>query len=152
MSSQKWLSWSELELHINFPGNLTDPNHSPQFIISHYSVFKTNKYFVYIAQLDLDQFTKMINMFRVGTPQPFIFKNWIQWCITGLNLTPHFKFITILCCQNSDIIILDRPTRNISVHENYQHVQGWNTTIIFLRIVFFKNQKNGLKIDLDVCW
>ena len=28
---------------------------------------KIEIYIVYIAQLDLDQFTKMINMFRVGT-------------------------------------------------------------------------------------
>ena len=72
----------------------------------------------------------MINILRVGTPQPFLFKKITQWCMTGLNLTPHSKCSTILCCQNSYIIILYRPTRNRSVQKNDQHVQGWNPTRI----------------------
>ena len=53
---------------------MIDSNHTPKFIIAYYSVFKTDISLVHITQLDLDQFTKMINMFRVGNPQPFIFK------------------------------------------------------------------------------
>ena len=53
---------------------MTEPNHTPEFIIEHYSFDKTYQYLVYIAQLDIHQFTKMINIFRVGTPNPFIFK------------------------------------------------------------------------------
>ena len=116
---------------------MTYPNNTPQFITSNYSVVKTNKYLVYKAQLDLDQFTKMINIFRIGTLKPFLFKNRTQWCMAGLNITPNFKNSTILCYQNIDIIILDIPTRSISVNENDQHVQGWNPTIIFSKIVFF---------------
>ena len=87
-------------------------------------------------------------MFRVGTPLPFLFRNWTQWCMTVLNLTPHFKYITTLCCHNSYIIILDRPTRNRSVHKNDQHVQGWNPTIIIIFncfCFFFKIEKIDLK-------
>ena len=76
----------------------------------------------------------MINMFRIGTPQPIIFKILTQWCMTGLKFTPHFKYSTVICCQNRDIFIIDITTRDISVHENYQHVQGWNTTTIFSKI------------------
>ena len=54
---------------------MTEPNHTPKFIIVHYSVVKTDQYLVYIAQLDLYQFTKKINIFRVGTPNSFILKN-----------------------------------------------------------------------------
>ena len=53
---------------------------------------------------------KMINMFRFGTPQPFFFKNWTQWCMPDLNLTPYLKYSTILCCQNRDIFSMDIPT------------------------------------------
>ena len=91
---ENWMQWC-----------MKDSNHTPKFIISYYSVVKKNKYLVHIAQIDIDQFTKIINMFSVATPQPFLFKNWTQWCIECLNLTPHFKYITILCCQNIDIII-----------------------------------------------
>ena len=80
-----WIQWC-----------MTDSNPTPKYIIAHYSVVEVDKYLVHITQLDLDQFTKMINMFRVGTPQPFIFKIWTQWCMTGLKLTPHFKYITII--------------------------------------------------------
>ena len=54
---------------------MTDSNRTPKFIIAYFYVVKTDTYLVYIAQLNIYQFTKMINMFRVGTPQPFIFKN-----------------------------------------------------------------------------
>ena len=54
---------------------MTDSNHTPQLIIAHNYVVKKEAYLVYIAQLEVDQFTKIINMFSVGTPQPFIFKN-----------------------------------------------------------------------------
>ena len=53
---------------------MKEPNHTPNFIIAHYSVVKTDKYLVYIAQLDLYQFTKMINTFMVGTLIPLLFK------------------------------------------------------------------------------
>ena len=120
---------------------MTDSNHTHKFIIAYYYFIKTDKSLVHISQLDLDQFTKIINMFRVGTPQPILSKNWTQWCMTGLNLTPHFKYSTILCCKNINIIILDRPTRNRSVHENYQHVQVCNPTIIFR--IFYRKSKYG---------
>ena len=54
---------------------MTEPNHTPKFTIAHYTVVKTDQYLVYIAQLDLHQFTKMINIFRVEAPNPSIFKN-----------------------------------------------------------------------------
>ena len=124
-------------------GCMIDSNNTPKFRIAYYYVVKTDKSETHIAQIDLNQFIKIINMLRVGTPQPFIFKNWTQWCMTGLNLIPHFKYSTIICCQNSDIIILDRKTRNRSVHKNVQHVQGWNPTIIFFEFFSFENRING---------
>ena len=144
MSSQKWLSWSGLEPRIIFlkywmQWLMTDSKHTPKFIIVYYYVVIIDKSLVHIAQLDLYQSTKRINMFRVGTPQPFIFKNWTQWCMAGLNLTPHFKYSTIQYLKNSDIIILDRPTRNRSFHQKDQHVKGWNPTIILK--IFFENKK-----------
>ena len=54
---------------------MTDSNRTPKFIIAYFYVVKTDTYLVYIAQLNIYQFTKMFNMFRVGTPQPFLFKN-----------------------------------------------------------------------------
>ena len=53
---------------------MTEPNHTPKFIIAHYSVVKTDKSLVYIAQLDLYLFTKTINMFKVGTGKPLFSK------------------------------------------------------------------------------
>ena len=53
---------------------ITEPNYISKFIIAHYYVVKTDQYLVYIAQLDLYQFTKMISMFRVEIPISFIFK------------------------------------------------------------------------------
>ena len=68
-----------------------------------------------------------------------------------LNLAPHLKYSTILCCQNRDIFGIDRQTRYIPVHKSDQHVQGWNPTNIFsifakvqkkyIFNVFFNNQK-----------
>ena len=72
----------------------------------------------------------------------------------GLNLTPHFKYRTIPCCQNRDIYIIEIPTIYISVNENDQPVQGENPTTIFLqKPQKFKNvnRKKRIKIDLDVC-
>ena len=160
MSSRKWLFWSGLEAHINFFENwtqwcITDFNPTPYFKIAHWSSVKTETSWIYISQLDLDQLTKIINMLRVGTPQTFIFKNWTQWCITGLKFTPHFKYSTILCCQNRDMFIIDIPNRDRSFHENNQHFQGWNTTTIFWKSQKLKKiwkSKNGLKFYLDVCW
>ena len=54
---------------------MTEPIYIPKFIIEHYYVVKTDQSLVYKTQLDLYQFIKMINMFRVGTPIPLIFKN-----------------------------------------------------------------------------
>ena len=51
---------------------MKDSNHTPKFTIAYYSVFKSDKYLVNIAEIDLYQFTEMINIFRVGTPQQFI--------------------------------------------------------------------------------
>ena len=53
---------------------MTETNHVPKFIIENYSDVKIEKALLYIAQLYLYQFTKTINIFRVGTPNPFIFK------------------------------------------------------------------------------
>ena len=116
---ENWMQWC-----------MIDSNSTPQFIIAHYSFVRKKTSLVYIAQLYIYQLKKIINMFRVGTTQPFLFKNWTQWCMTGLNLTPHFKYSTILCCQNRDIFIIYIPTRNRPVHKNDQHVQGWNPTTI----------------------
>ena len=54
---------------------MKEPIYIPKFIIEHYSVVKTDQFLVYIAQLDIYQFMEMINIFNVGTPNPFIFKN-----------------------------------------------------------------------------
>ena len=55
--------------------------------------------------------------------------------------------------QNSDIIILDRPTRNTYVYENYQHVQSWNPTIICFENPFshFSNIEKWIEINLNIC-
>ena len=53
---------------------MKEPIYIPKFIIEHYSVVKTDQFLVYIAQLDIYQFMEMINIFNVGTPNPFIFK------------------------------------------------------------------------------
>ena len=54
---------------------MIDLNLSPKFKMAHSSVTKSDKSLVYIEQLKIFKFTKMINMFRAGTPQPFFFKN-----------------------------------------------------------------------------
>ena len=77
--------------------------------------------------------------------------------MTYMNLTPKFKYSTLLCCQFEDIFIIYRPTRDISVNENHQHVQGWNPTTrriktkikIWDLIVLFKNKKEQLNKDND---
>ena len=51
--------------------------------------------------------------------------------MTDLNLTPRFKYITLICCQVRDIFSIYISTGAISVHENYQHVEGWNPTTLF---------------------
>ena len=45
-----------------------------------------------------------------------------------LNLTPKFKYRTLICCQVRNIFSLYGPTGAISVHGNHQHSQGWNPT------------------------
>ena len=75
---------------------MIDSDAAPQFITANLSVVRTETYLLYIEQLYMDQFIKMVNMFRVETPQPFFFKNYPQWSITGLDLIPHFKYSTTL--------------------------------------------------------
>ena len=41
-----------------------------------------------------------------------------------LNLSPRFKYITLICCQLREILSIYRPT--IYFHGNHQPVQGWN--------------------------
>ena len=66
----------------------------------------------------------------------------------GLNLTPHFKYSTILCSQNRDNFIINIPTRNGIVHKNDRHVQGWNPTTIYvsktakIKNIYFEIEKN----------
>ena len=38
--------------------------------------------------------------------------------------------ITLLCCQNREIFSIYSATRSTSVHQNDQHVQGWNPTTV----------------------
>ena len=92
---------------------------------------------IYNPSRKLDEFTKMINMFRVGTPQIFLLKNWSQWCMAGLNFTPHFKYSTIICCQNRYIFIIYRPTRDISVQKMI------NMFRVGIQPPFFQNHKNS---------
>ena len=40
---------------------------------------------------------------------------------------------TLLCCQNRELFSIYRATRYRLVHENDQHVQGWNPTIIYFQ-------------------
>ena len=65
--------------------------------------------------------------------------------MTDSELTPHFKYGTILCFQNKDIFSIDRPTRYRSVYKNDQHVQGWNPATNFFNNR--KNSKENRKID-----
>ena len=64
-------------------------------------------------------------------PTTIFLENWTQWCMTDSPLTPHFKYITTRYFQNIDIFSIDIPNTAISVHENDQHVQGWNPTTIY---------------------
>ena len=66
--------------------------------------------------------------------------------MTDSRLTPQFKYITMLCCQNRDIFSICRPTVAISVHKKDQHVQGWKPTSNFSRIT--KIIKNGSRKKL----
>ena len=60
--------------------------------------------------------------------------------MTGLNLTPKFNYITILCKVRE---ILSIYRRSISFYENNQSIQGWNpTTTIKIEL---------LKLDLMIC-
>ena len=67
--------------------------------------------------------------------------------MTDSQLTPHFKYSTVQCCQKSHIFSIDRPT----VQKNDQHVHGWKITNLFFGNC--KNQKkrkseNWIKIDI----
>ena len=77
---------------------MTDLNLALQLKKKDYNVVKKNTSQVFIEQLKLAQFTNIINMFRVGTPEPIF----------------------------PEIEHNGRPTRARSVNENDQHVQGWN--------------------------
>ena len=53
---------------------MTDLNLAPQFKYSTLLYCKIEESLVHIEKLEIYQFTEMINMFRVGTPQPFFEK------------------------------------------------------------------------------
>ena len=44
----------------------------------------TDTFKVYIYKLHLDQFAKMIIVFRVGTPYPILFENLTQQCMVDI--------------------------------------------------------------------
>ena len=67
--------------------------------------------------------------------------------MTGLDLKPQFKYSTIICCKDSNIIILDTPIINISVHENDQRVKGLESHHHFYRF-FSEIEKNDTKLIL----
>ena len=48
--------------------------------------------------------------------------------MADLNLSPKFKYSTLLCCKVRDIFSIYIPNRARSVHENHQRLQGWNPT------------------------
>ena len=54
---------------------MKEPNYISKVIIAHYSVVKTDQSLVYRAQVDLYQFTKITNIFRVGTLNHLFKKN-----------------------------------------------------------------------------
>ena len=99
--------------------------------IQHAILWLNRDILVYIDQLELYQFSKMIIMFRVGTQ--FVFRKLITVVHDRLELISQFKYSTLLCHQNRDLFSIYRPTTAISVHKNDQHVQGWNPTTNFLK-------------------
>ena len=123
------------------------------------SVVKSETFLVYLEQLELDQLTKMITMFRSGTPQPWFFGNWTEWCMTDLNLTPHFKYTIILCCRHRDILVyidqlyLYQFTKMINMFRVGIPPPIFRKLKINIEIfnIFRKSQK-WIKIDFDVCW
>ena len=153
MSLRKWLSWSWLEPHIVFFQRLNAAMHGR--LEPHTTVHKsTILCYQTMHILSIYSATRSRSVHENDQhvqgwkPTTIYFQNWKQWCMTVLNLTPHFKCSTILCCQNSDIIILDRPTRNRSVQKNDQHVQGWNPTIFSF---FFSKIEKWIKIAIYMC-
>ena len=65
-----------------------------------------------------------------------------------LQLTPHFKYSMIICCQIRKVFSIYIPTRARLVHKNDQHVQGWDPTTNFSVIAKIQKQENGnQKID-----
>ena len=48
--------------------------------------------------------------------------------MTEFNLTPKFKYSTLLCCQVKDSFNIHRQNRAKTIHENHQHVKGWYPT------------------------
>ena len=68
---------------------------------------------IYIPTRELDQFVKMVILFRVETPYPFFFKNRTQWCMTDFNLTPNFKYSMLICCWIGNIFSICIPTREL---------------------------------------
>ena len=51
----------------------------------------------------------------------------------NLNLTPKFKYSTLLCCQAREVFSKYILTRARSVRKNDYPVQGWNPTSILFR-------------------
>ena len=61
----------------------------------------------------------------------------IECCMTYLNPTKTFKYITLLSCQIREILSIYRPT--ISFYEDHQLVQGWNP-VTTIKIKILKNE------------
>ena len=63
-------------------------------------------------------------------------------CMPDLNLTPKFKYSTLLCFNLIEILNIYRPT--ISFHDNHQTFQGWNPTTT-IKITILKMRFNYLQ-------
>ena len=59
----------------------------------------------------------------------------MQCCMADFNLTPMFKYSTLICRQVKDI-----PTRAISNNNNNQHIQSWNPI----------TSRNKIKMRFDI--
>ena len=81
---------------------------------------------------------------QVWTPTTIFFENLIQCHMTDLNFSPKLKYSTIFCCEIRNIFGIYKSTRSRSVHENHQHVQGWNPTTNFT-----ENRKNSKYIYIQ---
>ena len=112
---------------------MTDSNFTPNFKYS-IPLFFQIRYILstYTPTREIDDSTKMNILVRIEAPNQLFRKlNTVAHEIFNTYTTVHNS--TLLCCQNIEIFIIYSATRSRSVHENDQHVQGWNPTTIYFQ-------------------